>query len=107
MKNDLSILLVILGCALVTVIPRVLPFAVIRNLNMPQPILKWLSYIPVCLLTALIMQGVIRPTETTPQIDWTNVLIIIPTLLIALRTKSLLFTVIGGIVTAALIRWIA
>ncbi|GGG14103.1 AzlD domain-containing protein [Paenibacillus abyssi] len=106
MKVDLSILLIILGCALVTFLPRILPFVLVRNVNLPKPFLKWLSFIPVCLLTALIVQGVINNTASTPTIDWLNLAVIVPTLLTALRTKSLLATVLVGIAAAALLRWI-
>lgn len=106
MKLDLSIVLIIAGCALVTVIPRIIPFAVIRKLNLPKPIMKWLAYIPVCLLTALIVQGAIDQSKAGLSINWIHLLIILPTLLIAIKTKNLLVTVIAGILSAALIRWI-
>jgi branched-subunit amino acid transport protein len=105
-KVDLHVLLIIVGCAIVTFIPRTIPFAVIRKLKLPAPIVKWLSYIPVCLLTALIVQGAIRPTDSLPAINWLHLMILVPTLLTALKTKSLLLTVVAGILTAALARWI-
>lgn len=107
MTIDISILLIIIGCALVTFIPRIVPFAVVRNLKLPSAILKWLSYIPICLLTALIAQGLLKQTESSiPSIDWHNLIILIPTLLTAIKTKSLLATVLAGIVSAALVRWV-
>ncbi|WP_424769411.1 AzlD domain-containing protein [Paenibacillus sp. sgz302251] len=106
MKIELPVLLIILGCALVTIIPRIVPFAVIRNLNFPRPLLKWLTYIPVCLLTALIVQGVIHKTDSLPTVEWRSLLILIPTLVTALKTKSLLLTVLVGIVSAALVRFL-
>lgn len=106
MRIDLSLLLVILGCALVTFVPRIAPFVLIRNMNMPQPLLKFLNYIPVCLLTALIVQGVLVKSDSAVSIDWHTLIIIIPTLLTALKSKSLLLTVLVGIVTAAIVRFI-
>lgn len=107
MKVELSTLLIILGCALVTFLPRILPFVVVRNLDLPKPLLKWLSYIPVCLLTALVVQGVMDPnTKTTPALDWISLAAIVPTLLVAIRTKSLLATVITGVSSVAFIQWI-
>jgi branched-subunit amino acid transport protein len=106
MKIDLSLLLVILGCALVTFVPRVAPFVLIRNLKLPQPMLKFLNYIPICLLTALIVQGVLVKSGSEVSIDWRTLIIMIPTLLTALKTKSLLLTVLIGIVSAAIVRFI-
>lgn len=106
MKIDLSTLLLILGCAVVTVIPRVLPFILIRNVNLPTVVQRWLSYIPVCLLTALIMQGIVQHTEAGITIDVLSLLILIPTIGTALITKSLLLTVVVGVTSAALLRWI-
>ncbi|TMV43827.1 AzlD domain-containing protein [Paenibacillus mesophilus] len=106
MTVDLSVLLIILGCALVTWIPRITPFVVVRNMNLPKAFLRWLSYIPVCLLTALIVQGVIRKSDPVPAVDWLNLAILVPTLFTAIKTKSLLMTVLTGIVSAALFRWL-
>jgi branched-subunit amino acid transport protein len=106
MRIDLSLLLIILGCALVTFVPRITPFVLIRNLKLPQPLLKFLNYIPVCLLTSLIVQGVIVKNDSEVSIDWHTLIIIIPTLLTALKSKSLLLTVLVGIVSAAIVRFI-
>jgi branched-subunit amino acid transport protein len=105
MSVNSSFLLIILGCALVTFAPRVVPFVVVRKLNLPQAFMKWLSYIPVSLLTALVVQDIIRKTDTLPTVNWLNLAVLVPTLLTALKTKSLLTTVLVGIVTAGLFRW--
>lgn len=106
MTLDMSVLFIILGCALVTLIPRIVPFAIVRNLNLPKAFLKWLSYIPICILTALIVQGLINQTETVPTIDWLNLGVTVPTLITAIVTKSLLITVLVGVFFAALLRWL-
>lgn len=105
MNVDLTTLLLIVACALVTLVPRIVPFVIVRNLVLPQALIKWLSYIPVCLLTALIVQGVMKETGSIPSIHWANLAALLPALLVALRTKSLLGTVVTGIVSAALARW--
>ncbi|WP_458120074.1 AzlD domain-containing protein [Paenibacillus sp. Z6-24] len=98
-------LMVIIGCALVTMIPRVLPFMVVRNLNLPKSILQWLSYIPVCILTALVVESFLIQNEHSLQIDWQAVIVLIPTLAIAIKTRSLSITVISGIIMMALVRY--
>ncbi|WP_028399944.1 AzlD domain-containing protein [Ectobacillus panaciterrae] len=104
MSINLTILLVILGCTLVTVIPRVIPFLVVRNVNLPEPVLKWLSFVPICILTALVVESFIIETNHSLKIDWTVIIVMIPTLLVAVRTKSLSATVITGVVLMALLR---
>lgn len=105
MTLSLSMLGLIIGCALVTFIPRVLPFVFVRSIQLPEVVLKWLSYIPVCILTALVVENVVLKTDDTLQIEWTVVLALIPTFLTAFWTKSLAITVIIGVVTMALIRF--
>ncbi|MFJ8244372.1 AzlD domain-containing protein [Peribacillus asahii] len=104
MSIHLSILLIILGCAIVTFIPRILPFIVIRNIQLPKIVIKWLSYIPICIFTALIVESFISEDGSFLSIDWRVLAAIIPTLLIALWTKSLSITVIAGIACMATVR---
>ncbi|KKB33433.1 AzlD domain-containing protein [Bacillus thermotolerans] len=106
MSVQLSVLLVIIGCSIVTMIPRVAPFLIVRNITLPEPVMKWLSFIPICILTALVAGSVIEnePASFFPDINWQVLAALLPTLLIALWTKSLLATVISGIIIMALLR---
>lgn len=101
----MTILLIILGCAVVTFIPRVIPFIVIRNIALPKVVVKWLSFIPVCIFTALIVDSFIIQVTKVLAIDWRVLAAIIPTLFIALWTKSLSATVLIGIVCMASVRF--
>ncbi|AWB44998.1 branched-chain amino acid transporter AzlD [Paenibacillus sp. CAA11] len=105
MRIDATILIIIAGCTLVTVIPRIMPFLVIRNLNLPVPVLKWLSYVPVCILTALVVQGCLKQTNGSLAPDWYNIAAIVPTLLVAIKTRSLTLTVVSGVVMMAALRF--
>ncbi|WP_042349724.1 AzlD domain-containing protein [Bacillus massiliigorillae] len=106
MSVDTTILLIILGCALVTVIPRIVPFMLVRNIELPQLVIKWLSFIPVCILTALVVDSVLIEADHGIAIDWNVLIVIVPTLFIALWTKSLSITVIVGVILMAIIRFI-
>lgn len=106
MSIDIIVLLVILGCAFVTVIPRVVPFILVKNIELPQPVIKWLSFIPICILTALVADSVIIQEESQLSIDWPVLAVIIPTVLISIWTKSLSITVLAGIAMMAGIRFI-
>lgn len=99
-----SLLWIIIGCALVTWIPRILPFAFVRNMKLPDVVLRWLSYIPVCILSALVIEQIFHQGDTIVTIDWEVFLAFIPTLLVAIFSKSLLWTVVIGVITMAVVR---
>ena len=105
MSVDVTVLLIIIGCAIVTIIPRIIPFVVVRKMKLPEKVTKWLSFIPVCIFTALIIDSFILETETFINIDWRVLLAIVPTLLIAIWTKNLSVTVLVGIVCMATVRY--
>ncbi|MCY8914949.1 AzlD domain-containing protein [Bacillus atrophaeus] len=104
MSMSLPMFWLILGCAIVTVIPRIVPFIFVRSVQLPEVVLKWLSYIPICILTALVAENILIETENAVALDWTVLLAMLPTLLIALWTKSLSATVIIGVISMAFIR---
>lgn len=104
MTTSIAMVLLILGCALVTWIPRILPFVLVKNMNMPKIVLRWLAYIPVCILSALVIEGFFVKEMAVVNVQWMNVFAFIPTLLVALFTKSLSKTVIAGVVTMAGLR---
>ncbi|GIN57311.1 AzlD domain-containing protein [Lederbergia ruris] len=107
MSIQLSILIIILGCAIVTFIPRIIPFIVIRNIQLPKIVIKWLSFIPICIFTALVVDSfIIQDNKSLLSIDWSILAAIIPTLIIALWTKSLSVTVIVGIICMASVRFL-
>lgn len=106
MSVNLTILYIILGCALVTVLPRIIPFIVIRKMKLPDVVVKWLTYIPICIFTALIVDSFIIQDGASLKIDWQVVIAILPTLLVAIWTKSLSLTVIVGIISMAAIRFL-
>ncbi|WP_299092858.1 AzlD domain-containing protein [uncultured Metabacillus sp.] len=106
MSINLSVLLVILGCAIVTFIPRIIPFIVIRNIELPKIVVKWLSFIPICIFAALIVDNFIIENESLLSIDWSVLAAIIPTLIVAIWTKSLSVTVTAGIVCMATVRFL-
>lgn len=105
MTTSLSMLLLMIGCAIVTWLPRVIPFMLVRNVKLPDVILKWLSYIPICILSALVLESLFHSEDKMVTLDWLNVLAFIPTLIVAIYTKSLFKTVIVGVLTMALIRF--
>lgn len=97
-------LLLFAGMGLVTYIPRWLPLIYLAHRRLPQWLIDWLSLIPVAILSALLAP--ILLTQADPRgLDLTKpeLLIAIPTFLIAWKTKSLGGTVIAGM----LLYWLA
>jgi|SRR5690606_226744 len=104
MTTTLSMVLLILGCAFVTWLPRVIPFILVRNIELPDVVLRWLQYIPVCILSALVFQALLNTEGKFVTLHLESVIAFIPTLFVAIWTKSLSKTVIVGVVTVAIIR---
>lgn len=99
------VLLTILGCSLVTWIPRIMPFLLSKKIDFPEWFTRFLSYIPICILTALLFQSILEVQATGfPELKTLEAISCIPTLLVAVRTKDLMKTVIVGIVTIAILR---
>lgn len=95
----------IVGCAFVTWIPRILPFIFVKKFDLPDIVLRWLSYVPVCILSALVFESLVDAEGDIVTLDLLYVGALIPTLLAALFTKSLSKTVIVGVASMALLRY--
>ncbi|WP_312855450.1 AzlD domain-containing protein [Litoribacterium kuwaitense] len=69
-------------------------------------VMKWLTFIPICIFTALVVDSIIIQDASQFAIDWLVVIAIVPTLAIALWTKSLAITVVVGVFCMATTRFI-
>jgi len=102
------VLAAIVGSGLVTVIPRVIPLALLSRTTLPGWAIRWLGYVPIAVLAALLAQSVARPDgHLALPPDNLALLAAIPALLVAARTRSLLGTVVTGVVAMALLRALA
>lgn len=101
---DIMVFAVIVLSALVTVIPRIMPFMLVRSIRLPDVVMKWLSFVPVCILTALVIENVLIQQEDKLSFDWPVLLILLPTAFIAGKTRSLSMTVIIGVLLMAMYR---
>lgn len=82
---------------LVTYIPRWLPLFFLTQRKLPKWFIDWLSLIPVAILCALLAPILFtdQPTRTL-DLGKTEFLVAVPTLLFALKTRSLGGTVLVG-----------
>jgi branched-subunit amino acid transport protein len=92
-------LLCILGMGLVTYIPRWLPLALLPGRDIPEIIREWLGFIPACILSALVVPGIFLDSAGHLRILEPRFLAAVPTLVFALKTRSLGGTVIVGMLT--------
>lgn len=92
-------LLLIVLCGLVTLIVRVVPLS--------ETVIKWLSFIPISLFTALVIDSFIVQHKGMQGFELNIPFIVatIPTVIIAIVTRSLTITIIVGIIFIAGIRW--
>ena len=97
MRVNNWIFLVILMSAVVTWIPRILPFVLVKYRGLPDPVLRFLKYLPIAIIFALILSSLVR---------WVDLVATVPTMIVAFRYKNLMGTVLFGIVLVALLRWL-
>lgn len=95
-----DVLLIILGAALVTFIPRVVPLMILSRFELPEWGKRWLNYVPISVMAALIGQEILMNDGKISSLT-NNVELVaaIPTFWIAIKTRSLLGTVLAGIIS--------
>jgi len=90
-------LFLLLGMGAVTYLPRMLPLVALAHRKLPQGVIDWLGYIPVAILSALVAPGLVTESATrTLSLGRLELLVALPTLLFAARTRSLGGTVMVG-----------
>lgn len=101
-----DILAVIIGASLVTFLPRVLPLIVLSRLQIPDLAMRWLSYIPVAVMAALLGNELLMTDgKLTSLKDNIELFAALPTFLVAIFTRSLLGTIMVGVVSVMLLRF--
>ncbi|WP_392565093.1 AzlD domain-containing protein [Utexia brackfieldae] len=107
MSITLYALLIIIGCSLVTWLPRVIPFILVRKIQLPYKVVRFLSYVPLCILTALFFQSLLIYREGQfPAIHTDYLVASLPTILCAILSKNLMWIVVIGMLSMALIRYL-
>ena len=93
-----KVILIIVGMAVVTYIPRVLPLIFFSKKKIPDEFIKWLEFIPVTLFAALIFPELFTKGNNPRVITFLKpeFFAFIPTIIFAIKTKSLALTIIFG-----------
>ncbi len=102
--SSTSIFVMIIGVSLATLLPRILPIAILSRVTFPPLLIRWLSYVAPAVLGALTALSVLAP-QGIIDISIDNIFIwaFIPALFIAIKTRSLFWTLITGIISMALL----
>lgn len=90
-------LYLLLAMGAVTYLPRMLPLVALAHRRLPQGVVDWLGFIPVAILSALVAPGLFAESATRSfAFGKLELLVTVPTLLFAARTRSLGGTVVVG-----------
>lgn len=93
------IFLIIIGMALVTMIPRIIPAFLVDKLQFHDWINRWLNAIPYAALGALIFPGILTVKPDQPYIGIVGGVVAI---LLAYLGLNIILVVIGAIATVFL-----
>ena len=90
-------LLLMMGLGAATYLPRLLPLVMLSRRTLPLWLSEWLELIPVAILSALIAPTLLaQPDPRVFALGKLELLAAFPTLLCAIKTKSLAVTVVVG-----------
>jgi len=105
--DQTTIFLTIVGMGVVTYLPRLLPVWVLSQRTLPPLAVAWLRFVPVAVLAALLLPGLVMPEERL-DLSFNNLYLwaAIPAIVVAWRTRSFFGTVLMGMGLVALLRWL-
>jgi branched-subunit amino acid transport protein len=95
------------GMALTNIAIRATPISVMSRLELPDTVRRWLAYIPVSVMAAIVAVQVLRP-DGRLSISLTNpyLLATVPTALVYRSTRSFLGAVVTGVIAFLAFRYL-
>lgn len=103
--TSLQILWVIAGMAVLNFALRVTPMATLASRKLPRPIMRWLSFIPIAVMGALVASEVLRPSQQwQPPVTNPGVWAALLTMIAFRFTRSFLGASLTGMVSFVAIR---
>lgn len=95
--NNRDFLLLVLAMGAVTYLPRMIPLVMLSRRTLPRWFAEWLELIPVAILSALIAPTLfVHSNPRVFTLGKVELLAALPTLLCAVKTRSLAGTVVVG-----------
>lgn len=95
-----NIYFIIIGMMIVTYIPRVIPFFLINNTELPTPIKNFLEYVPYTALGALLIPGIFT---SIPGNILAATLGFMFAIVYSFYRNKVIFTIIGSILVVYLV----
>jgi branched-subunit amino acid transport protein len=96
---------IIAGMLAVTYLARLVPMLVLSRMEIPAAFRCWLQFVPVAVLSALLVPNVLLQNgHLALRFSNTYLLAAVPTLFVAARFKNIFLTVLCGIICLLLIR---
>jgi branched-subunit amino acid transport protein len=98
---------VIGGMAVTNFALRLTPIAVLSRLRIPRPVERWLSYVPVSVMAAIVATEVLRPGGIW-LVPWRNAYLVaaVPTAFVYHRTRSLFGATVVGVLAFLALRYL-
>ncbi|MFT8329572.1 MAG: AzlD domain-containing protein [Oenococcus oeni] len=95
---------VILSCALITWLSRVIPFIILKKFKLPNLLLEFLNFVPIVIMSSLWFESLFTQRQgQLPSINLGNFLASVPTVVSAIISKNLLVIVIVGVLSLAML----
>lgn len=100
-----TVLAVIVGMAVLNFTLRFAPMALLSRRRLPRPVMRWLSYIPISVMGALVTAEVIRPNgEWSAPLTNPSIYAALLTMVVFRLTRSFLGATVVGMVSFVAIR---
>lgn len=95
--DEKVVFLTIVGMTLVTYIPRVAPVLALASRTLPEPLVRWLSFVPTAVLSAMLFPSLfLKDAKFDFSVENFFLWAAIPAFILAFRTKSFFGTVALG-----------
>lgn len=93
-----KILLIIIGMSLVTYLPRALPLVVLSKFELPPLFRRWLQFIPIAVLSALLAPAVLMSgNRLAISLDNNTLIASVLCFGVAAKTRNIFLTIVVGI----------
>ena len=97
--------LLIASMALVTYVPRYLPFALAGRVELPATLQRALDFVPIAVLTAIVAQAsLIEAGKVNLSLGNFHALAALAAFLVAALTRKLFLTIVTGLLCFVLLR---
>lgn len=106
LMTGLELFICTIGMAIGVALPRVLPLTLLADKELSLTARTWLGFVPAAILAALVAPDIFLQ-EGSISLSTDNIFLLaaVPTLLVAWKTRSLLWTLAAGMACVAGLRW--